>query len=118
MPDEIETTTRTVDLTPAWAAIVRPMLEAYAHNMRLQALGELTQAGADALDGLREEFLSMAQAADKWNAHARERQGLGRSYPSRWVRSRSGCPDCGHPPHKAGQCAFPTIGSEGACDCE
>ena len=93
-------TTRTIDITPTWAAIIRPMLEAYAHNMQLQARGELTSDGARALDGLAGEFARMADAADRWNAS---------------IRSR--CPDCGHDPHLEGECSGPTIASEGGCDC-
>lgn len=48
---------KTIDVTPTWEGILPLLLHLYERK-------------SDNTDFILSQFLSMAQAADKWNAHA------------------------------------------------
>lgn len=54
--------TKTVDVTPSWEGLVPVMLQLWSQERAA------TQTRWD----IKQEFIRMAQAADKWNAHCQE----------------------------------------------
>jgi hypothetical protein len=54
----------TIDLTPAWSAVLPMMLELYT---QLNEIPDRTKEQKEALAGLRGEFKNMARAADEYN---------------------------------------------------
>ena len=50
---------RTIDCTPTWEGLTPLMLEIIKQNKK-------------GVEDMRKEFMRMAQAADKWNAHVKE----------------------------------------------
>lgn len=57
----------TVDLTPRWEALLPTMLDLIEDKINPAFVNKTRE-------GLRAEFLKMAQAADKWNAHVKEQR--------------------------------------------
>lgn len=53
---------KTIDLTPTWSEILPTMLMLYRDG------------GVEGKRVMREEFIRMAQAADKWNAQAKKQK--------------------------------------------
>lgn len=66
----------TMDCTPTWAGLLPMMLELYAQFNKAMYKAKCMQQDTDNYNNNRTEFLRMAQAADKWNAHCKEQNDI------------------------------------------
>jgi hypothetical protein len=74
MPDTMYTG-RTIDMTPTWEALVRPMCAVLENPSRKPDV-------ADAKRNIRGQFMRMADAADRWNEHVKNGNAALRTF---WV---------------------------------
>lgn len=65
-------TIKTIDCTPTWLALLPAMLELYGQLYQKVRKKNCTEEVDKAYEELRQQYKSMAIAADKWNEHCKE----------------------------------------------